>query len=227
MRLRTLGLALVAVFAMSAVAASAASATLPEFGSSSGFPVKFTSHNKTGVEPKLHSTTALGAHNVACKESKDKGEVLNSKEVGKIKVEYKGCVEEGTTKKCTTTGEVAGVIVTKELKGRIGYISEPAKTVGVELEPVTAPLFAEFTCETVGKVKVEGCTIGQAKPVNVPPSTTGELIFKELGGKQEFEEIVGGKNKPCNQKVSAILSGKGWITDEEVEEYATAIELKA
>lgn len=224
---RTLGLALVAVLAVGALSVATASAALPEFKATS-FPVTFTAVNEE--VPKLHSSV-LGEKNIECKTSSSAGEVQNSKEVGKITVTYKECKEEGTSNACTTSGHSSGEIATNVLKGRIGYVlPKSGKITGVELEPASGTVFAAFTCTgAANNVTVEGCTIGEATPLNVI-STEGHLTFAESSKKQLYTEIEGGVHKPCEQTVTASIfkvKGPGWITDKEKETFAASIELKA
>jgi len=234
-RIAIAGLCLVAVMAVSAMSVASASAALPEFKANK-FPVAFSSHNLLPLEPTLHSTTALGEKNVKCKMSLDKGEILNAKLVAKVTVLYTGCVEEGTTNACTSTGEPKGAIVTSEIHGIIGYITGhlTEKLVGTELLPENTSsnnVFATFVCEgPASTVIVEGCTIGQASPINVS-QPTGNLLFEELaGGGQKYTSIDGGSHQPCVQTVTASilkLKGTGWIMDEEHEEFVEPVELKA
>ena len=230
-KMSIIGMALVAAMAVMAVTVASASAALPEF-KTAAFPVTFTSENTLPLEPTLHSSV-LGEKNVSCQMSKDSGEIASAKLVSKVAVTYTGCKEEGTSNPCTTTGQGTGTIVTKILKGRVGYLlPKSGVRSGIELEPAAGTVFAEFTCTGfAGKVTVEGCTIGEATPLNVSQKT-GELTFVENAAKnaQLFVEIEGGLHKPCEQTVTASalkIKGKGWIMDKEVETFAANVELKA
>lgn len=165
----------------------------------------------------------------------DTGEILTAKTVGKISVLYERCKLQGSKSACTTAGQMEGMITTKMLKGRIGYVLPNGKTeklVGTELEPEAGTLFAEFSCEGfVSLVRVEGCAIGKALPINVS-STMGQLVFEENTAKfgQRFVEIEGGTHAPCELTVSALAGaafGRGWLMDSELETFNEAVELKA
>jgi hypothetical protein len=234
--IRTLGLALVAALAVSAVAVATSSAALPEFKATK-FPVTFTSKNKAGVEPVLKSLVLNNTveENIKCKTSADKGEIGTATSVKKISVEYTECREaKAEINKCTSTGQAQGVIKTALVQGRIGYtLPLEGKKVGVELEPEAGAVFAEFNCTGVaGAVKVEGCTIGEATPTNVK-SNKGTLTFAENAGKtaQLYTAIEGGVHKPCELNVHAgffeLGEGKSWLSDVEEEAFVEEIELKA
>lgn len=165
LRLRTLGLVLVAVFAFSAVVASAASAAPPEFGrcvAQSGG--KYTESNcqttgsgsfersSTIVKKKFTSVSGagkletVGGTAVKCTGDEDEGEYTGVKTVGKLFVTFTGC-KYGASTTCQNKGGTAGVIKTNELKGELGYIKKSTKEVGLSLTPAVAGgAFAEFVC---------------------------------------------------------------------------------
>jgi hypothetical protein len=237
---KSLGLAgLVAVAAMLVMmvgAATASAAALPEFKSASGtFPVPFTSESVLPLEPTLFSSIeGIGQRNVKCKMSKDKGEVSSAKEVKKVLVDYTECFEESApTKMCTTKGSALGLIITKDIMGRTGWITGTSLTkAGIELLPESGKVFAEFTCEgEAEEVTVEGCTIGEATPLGVS-STDGKLLFVANAGNtgQLWTEVEEGVNKPCQLKVTAgffkLGKGTSWIMDNELETFNEPVELK-
>jgi hypothetical protein len=236
-------LALIAVFAFGAVAVASASAALPEFVPAKGtFPVHFTSEGQLPLLPRLESLiTALGSmsnKNIICLMSKDVGELSGPKEVKKVLVDYTGCSEEKESKEssslCYSGSTKNGLIVTNDIMGFIGYITGAGKTkVGVELLPESGKIFAEFTCEgEAKKVKVEGCLVGEASPLNVS-QTTGTLLFlaNATDTAAEYEEIEGGIFKPCKLTTHAGLfeagEGPSWNMDNETETFSEAVELKA
>jgi len=235
-RIRIVGLCLMAVMAVSAVAAASSSATLPEFEATGGLPATFTSTNSSNLLPTLHSSVLESVVN--CTETKDSGEISGATVVSKIKVLYSGCKEGTSSNKCgNETGAASGNILTKELNGRIGYIAGhlTEKLVGTELEPSSGTVFAEFTCEgAAGKVTVEGCTIGEAKPIN-KLQNTGSLLFWEnatLTGQLYtlIDEKTEKTRHPCEQTVTASilkLKGKGWLMDDELETFSKNVILNA
>jgi hypothetical protein len=233
-KIKMIGLALVAAMAVSAITVASAAALLPQPQfKGTKIPDTFTSENVLPNEPTLASfITSLGTEkNISCEMSKDNGEVATPDSVNKITVHYTGCKEVGTTSKCgNNPGAASGLILTKELHGLIGYVNLPGNNVGVELLPNTQP-FVKFECEGEAKaVTVEGCTIGEATPLNVS-STKGELTFRKKGTEhaQEWTKLDG--RSECVLKVKAGFFGLGtgpsWVLDQEEEMFATAIELEA
>jgi hypothetical protein len=181
-RIRIIGSALVAVLALSAVGASAASAALPEFTPSTG--VKLTGTAGAGLLETVTGTK------VTCTASTNSGEITGVKTVSKVKVKFTGC--ESTGAKCNTTGAAVGELVTEELKATLGYLNAAKKEVGLDFVPVGTK-FIEFSCGTalVG-VKVTGSVICRVTPVNVK-SATATVTCKQSKGIQEFTKFEGGE----------------------------------
>lgn len=254
-RIRPLGLALVAVFAISAVASASASAALPEFvhcvkQTTKKFEwtekeCKTKSGNKTGEfekeavkagvgKLKFTSTSGKGTletkggAKVTCTSDTDKGELTGAKEAKKVVVTFKGCETLGL--KCQT-GVVEGEIVTKELKGTLGYINKTKKEVGLSLTPAVAGgPFVEFKCGPKEEIKVvvkegEGkggnSVIGAITPVNVL-SKTFTLKFTQVKGVQAPEMFEGGVRDVLE---SSINGGKVEQSGEETEDTNTGEEL--
>jgi len=238
-RISIIGLCLMALVAMSAVTAASSSAALPEFKSSTGFPVTFTSTSLLPLEPVLKSQILGKEENILCKMSSDKGEVSGAKTVAKVRVTYTECKEQTEpTKTCTTTGKPTGTIETEEISGEIGLVGTAAeltnKLVGTKLKPTTSANFAAFTCTgKAEKVTVKGCTVGVATPTNTI-STAGILAFEEIGGtnakSQRFKGFAD-SGTGCELETTAgffeLGKGPSWNMDVEHEEFAKPIELKA
>jgi hypothetical protein len=248
-RTKVLGLALVAVFAISAVVSATASAVLPAFFHCSQvakgtgtYPTKVACEKKekAGEEPREWSITEVVAgskikfstkggtatlkaagNTVECEESvtPNEDEITGPKSVTSKAVKFKGC-HKGTTE-CKSTGAAAKEIVTKPLVGEIGYLSSSAKTVGTKLAPSPAGTFVEFTCGTASTT-VEGCVVGQDKNVN-ELTTTSKLIYKELEGHQEFRGFEGATN--CELKAFGLF-GAVEITEVTMTT-AEAVEIRA
>jgi hypothetical protein len=163
-RIRIIGLALVAVLALSAVVASAASAALPEFVASK-FPVKFTLTSGAGL------LETVGGRQVKCTSDSGSGEILNAKETKNTVVKFKGCTAKGPfgTLECQS-GSTKGEIVTKKVKGLLVYDNKAEKKAAILGEgEETGAFFAEFTCTGVlveEKMKVKGNALGLITPVN-------------------------------------------------------------
>ncbi|MGH2864524.1 MAG: hypothetical protein ACRDJX_04660 [Solirubrobacteraceae bacterium] len=206
-RIKIIGLALVAVFALSAVVAASASAALPEFVPGAA-KTKFTS--KSG-ESFLEASKQV----IKCKSDTNKGELVGTtKKEDTVTVTFLGCESLTLKAKCQNT-TTKGKIVTNLLVSLLGYINAAKKEVGLSLSPKTAGgLFAEFECAEV-KVKVgEGTgkggnsVIGRVTPVNklVTPPETFALSFNCVSEKQEVEKFEGG----AKDVLEAEIGGLGW-----------------
>jgi hypothetical protein len=187
-RFTTAALALVAAFAMSALASAAAYAA-PEFKGAGNTEAKGTTFKAKSGTSKLEGTVTI-----TCKEDEAEGEITGATTVGKVKVTYKGC--ESSKKECKSSGAKEGEIKTTALKGSLGEVekAEAESEVGENLEPESGKEFTSVeSCTPLGvKVKVEGSIIGEVKPIK-KLGTTGELIYKESGKKQQIKKFKGGK----------------------------------
>ncbi len=181
-RMKIVGVALIAVFALSAFAVSSASA-LPEVGrcvakaagkyTDSNCTVKAVKGNgthewlKSAVKTGFTSAGGVGvlegASNVECKTQTAVGKydadgsTPSIKAVEDVVSTFHGCAIPTFGIECNSAGQAAGVIVTAKLAGNINYISgEKTKTpvVGQELTPeVKNGAFATFECGA-GAVKI-------------------------------------------------------------------------
>jgi hypothetical protein len=175
-RFRILGLALVAVFAMSAVAATAASA-LPEY---SKFPVKFTGTSGTSV-------LKAGGTTVTCTSDTAEGTIATATTTTS-KVTYTKCTGPFSAE-CKSPGAKGGEIKTAELTGTLGYLNKTKKEVGVLLKPKTGTNFVTIECFGI-KTETTGSIIGQVTPVNTK-STKSKLVFATKEGKQALTKFEG------------------------------------
>ena len=209
-RLKVLGLALVAVFAMSAVASATASAANPELvkeGKAGTALVKniVTSKNKTGSAISL---VTVSGTKITCTAFTGKSTASTVKKTVKATVKFTGCENTGTKVKCKGgPGAVnAGEINTNELEGELGYISSAEKTVGIELWPSSRTatekekhtfeaLFVEFECSVLAKSKVKGAVIGQvaAASINklIGTTETMGIDYAQTTGKQKVTKLEG------------------------------------
>lgn len=208
--IRTLGLALVAVLAVGAVAVASASATLPAYfkgGVELGVGVKVAYKSASTVAPELETENG---HKVKCTADSSVGEIVGPKGATKIVVTFSGCEEPSLKVECENTGLKNKTIVTKELNGGLVYINHTTKETGLALTPTTpGALFAEFTCSPsflssklfVGQNPAEPAGWGKNRivcpitPINSGDKHTATLTCKQTKGKQEpsaYEEEVGG-----------------------------------
>jgi hypothetical protein len=198
-RIRIVGLCLVAVFALSAVAASAA------FGAESAFlnskkegPTSSTTSKGKGVGVSFFEGS--GGGKVECEKSASEGHFVGELEARVTKLEYSG--------NCKLTSSIANescpTIKINELKVLPGTEVGNEK---VRLEvflPVSGSVMTEFTCGSV-KVKVTGGVVCQNKNPKLGLKT--EIECKGSKGVQEFTKaIVNGKEETDSLEAESSLS---------------------
>jgi hypothetical protein len=198
MRFKSRGvlLALVAVFAMSAVAASGASAALPEFK-----PVP-TKKKFTSVSGEFTLTTPDQNNEFVCSKSTTTGEITGAGTVGKTIVKFTGCnYYDNGNGPCPahSTGAKAEEIVTDALKGELGSVAttEAPSGAGLLLEPETghdllvmAPVESSQNCEATIETAMEGNIAGEIATVG-KKQLTNKLVFARLtGGAAKLKKIT-------------------------------------
>lgn len=161
-RIKTVGLCLVVLFAMSAVVATSASAALPEW--LGPVPTSFTSQNmgsggvlaaeyitcesekrEPGTCIAKGETETISSVGVECESERDAGEMVGVKAVENVVIAFRGCKLFGSIPCSNTANE--GEIATNTLKGKLGWITKVPKDVGLYLTPVLKHgNFAAFTC---------------------------------------------------------------------------------
>jgi hypothetical protein len=214
-RMRILGLALVAVFALAAITAGAASAN-PTWKAC----VKAEPKNTGAYSDKLCSVPAGGTgkynlvagigkgkgfkgkggkavlHNVIpgkgdikveCGSFKDSGSVVAPSGVAKVEAEFKKCKSLGAP--CKNEGGKKETIKTKAMTGNLGWLNKAGKIAGESLTSEAAPhtgYLAEFECEGLAKVRVFGAVIGTIEPVEeVSKESTSKFAVGEYLGEPE------------------------------------------
>ncbi len=157
---KMLGLCLVAVLALGAVAAGSASAKTVTIL----FPNGGSKPNFSSIAGKGFLVQKSGAK-IECESARNTGEAVpGTDQLRKVVIIFKECGAKvsGVTQKCNTSGQSAGTIKTFSLEGNAGYINESEKLVGdvlkAEVNATTNPntLFTEFECTVAFKVKVRG-----------------------------------------------------------------------
>lgn len=128
---------LLTALALCAVAASSASAALPELtraGKSEALKYEIRAESAGSLRYETTSGTIE-----ECKVAKFKGgKEVNTKEITGIHLVLTGCIETELGSECHSSGKKGGEIESVALTGKIGYISKPEskKTeVGLELRP--------------------------------------------------------------------------------------------
>lgn len=178
-RIRLLGVALMAVFALGAIAAITASAEVTLILPEKGVTVK----SKSGKGTLL----TVGGSQVICQ--KDKGESsFTTGNLGTFKVDFEECKAKVPiigSAPCTGTGEPKEVIL---LVGEVHYLlallmeGKPKEEKASKLVAALAFLFeTHFTCEALGQkqlILVKGCAAANAEPIEKLTKLTKD-VFKE------------------------------------------------
>ncbi len=178
MRTRTLLLSLLAVFAFSAVVASAAMAAETEeeqqliCRNATG---KCEEASKKGFKSTEGvSTLAVSEATVSCKKDTDTGKIVGKESFEKVVVTFDEC--KGNNTKTKTECEVkskgaphADEIITNDLKGELGEVTgtESSTGVGLLLEGESSNVFVtlEGSCLPVTPSAVEGSVVGEVTPL--------------------------------------------------------------
>jgi hypothetical protein len=215
MRLRTVGVTLVAALAVGSATAATAFAEAPEFGRCAKVAKgtgSFKSGNCTaalaggnwewlpgpGVNNKFSvaKTSALwmlervGGGKIVCTGASGTGEYTGPHAVGAVAITLTGC-EAGF--KCNSIGQADGVVVLNPLEGTLGVIKKGAtpngNKIGLDLFPAgKEPLVAQLACGGP-LIEIRGSVI-------VPVSTnkmllTSTLNFVQKKGKQKPQQFEG------------------------------------
>jgi hypothetical protein len=217
------------VFSLSAVFASSASATAPEYGrclkktkaegkgytsntctvAGEGTKAKYEwvpGAGKTKFETKggVGVLTSISDETVECKTESSTGEFFegNNKEAGNMKVKFNECESLNLT--CSTPGAKAGELVTNNVEALVGWENKAKKKTALELYPahsVATALFIEFECAGL-VVKVKGKVLVPIKNDKMTSSET--LKYKDTKGKQKPE-----KWEESSEKIILESSFKG------------------
>jgi hypothetical protein len=206
--LRSVLVALVAVFAVGAVASASASAELPVFETAA---TGLTYLGKTGEVTMQTTETHTKGLVLHCKASTNKGEFSEShsfKSFAKVIITYTGCtIHEKTFGElsCTSKGAATGEIISNDLKATLIYTNKAAKEVGLVFKPEEAGgALAEYKCGgLVGSVKLTGAVITKLPNEQVGKSRLSfTWDYRQKGGIQEPTAYEEGTTK-----VSAFLTG--------------------
>jgi hypothetical protein len=191
LRTRTMGAALVAVLALSAVMASTAFAALPEF--KGPFPKAFTSTSGP-VTFNINDATW------GCHRGIGQGEITG-KEEATLTLRWTECIGAWN---CQSADANPGEIVTFPLVMKLGYITKEGK-VGGAISPKSGTTIMEYECNGSLHFMVFGGVIGRLIPID---TETNEftLIFQSNGAEeQEPTKFHGGAK---NTLVISINGGK-------------------
>jgi hypothetical protein len=197
--------ALAAVLALSAVAATGASATEILFSSN----VIGKGFKSTGGIVKF--VTAGGAVFLECRKVTNQGTFIDQ-HLGKVSILFEECTEEGFKSKCETSGNSLEGHITLESEYHLG-LADPGHL------PALLLLLKELTlkCSIGGTIKVKGSIIGLLQNTKGEPATLDKplsealLTFEQKSGKQNATEfllsLAGGAKDKAKLEIS-IFGGE-------------------
>ena len=207
-RIRIVGLCLVAVFALSAVAAASASAAEPAFEACIKTPKVGKSYptgefsnkectasateGKYKLEPVAEGTKftskskgatfTINGKVVKCKKDANAGEFLGGRAVIEV-ITFSDCGVNGNKKEpCESEGAGAGTIKTEPLVGVLSYINSSETELGIAMGNFFGPSFVSYKCGAEPAVTdVGGLVVGTIK--NTSKGDT--ITFAVNGGGQQ------------------------------------------
>jgi hypothetical protein len=239
-RMRILGLAILAVFALGAITAAGASAVEPGWyecakeaggkfekgcgkeGGKGGYTLKpgigkGKAFKGKGGLAKLHTwIPEKGDVPVECEKFTDSGNIALPNLTVKVVAKFSKCKAAGFV---CQSGAKKGEIVTNPLAGELGYVEKAGPKVGASLASEAEPgkgLLAEFTCTGIAKVRTHGAVIGtHLGNINVI-NKSSETVYKivETEPAPGFKAITNENKKfeggPVEILASEFEQGKGW-----------------
>jgi hypothetical protein len=196
-RIRITGLALVAVFALSAVGAVTASAAEPELVNKSGAGHELLK-KKFKDKGKAATLTTVAGRTVTCTANTSTGEVEGLKKDRKGSVKFTGCESSGLGAKSVAPAPVgkAKEIITRSLESELCFINAATDEVGLILRPEGGGLFTEIEVgANIEKLAVKGQVIGVVTPVDklVTPKAEFTVTFTQAKGIQSPTKCEGEK----------------------------------
>jgi hypothetical protein len=177
-RIRLMGLALIAIFALAALASASAFAENPEIlpVPSAGKPANFTS---TAGVAKLHSTLD---NDIECQKAENKG-LFTSQDLGTVQITFKECKTLiGTTKaSCNTKGQAKEEILIEGELDLVDVLPTGTLDLGIAIKPYKDGNPNEMVTLECGLIKILilGTVIG------VVDNAAGALL-KDL---EKFNEV--------------------------------------
>lgn len=236
LRIRIIGLALVAAFALSAVAVASASAALPELTKPG--TMEKVEGEITGKASGATKLETAGGKIVECTAATSaKGKSVNTKETEGTVITFTGCSSPGAGACTSESAKNSGEIITSAIKTKIGYLSGTSGEVGIEFfvtrESTLTATFVKFGClGGFAKIEVHGalvCRLGKAQHNTPTMSLTLECNKGSTAGSQEFTHIEGGVMTEA--KLQSNLNGGTFEASNQqgsgTIEFAEKAELKA
>jgi hypothetical protein len=175
-RIRLMGLALIAIFALAALASASAFAENPEIlpVPTAANPAKFTS---TAGKTELHTTKDV---KTVCQKAKNKGQ-FTSQDLGTVDITFEECTTEEGKVTCKSPGQATGVILVEGEMDLVDVLPTGTLDLGVAITPHQDGNVNEMLSYTCGLIKalILGTVIG------VVDNAAGNLL-KDL---EKFNEV--------------------------------------
>jgi hypothetical protein len=214
-RIKMLALSVVAVFALTAIAASIAQAE-PEFYTKSAIGV-------AGAAQKFTATDAAASFlegsvsklKIECKKASGSGELTGAKTSAKNVTNFKECEIATLNLPCENAGPGTKEINTESLGGELGAIS--ATIPGTRLKPESGEFLAQFECAGGAVlIKAKGSVIGSGTGSGTTVDNSKfaanlKLVFSESKGIQKYTHFLTG---PSEQITSVVKEGANPPTEE-------------
>jgi hypothetical protein len=227
-RIRVIGLALVAVFAMSAIAAASASAAELEY---TVFPNPIVKATQVG-EGELETEAG---RDVKCTGGSTAGKIETAKTATANSVKFTGCKSTKFGGGSCQSGATKGEIVTNELTSELVYpvgtrtLHNQAAEV---FKPKSGTEFVKFSCETLlgaETLKVTGSVVCHIEPVNAAASKKSTLKCVRSASKgvqdlTEYETETGVVTKGATLKTQG--SGPETFNEGSSQKSTTEIEVE-
>jgi hypothetical protein len=217
--MRIVGLALVAVFAMGIVAATASAGPVYFGKAAIGGTVGHVAFTGSGGVAFLEGHTSK--LKIECKAETATGEVNSPTTSIKNVTKFTSCEIAGLGLPCENVASKE--IDTNNLSAVLGEIT--ATTPGTRLKPESGTYLAEFQCAGGGVlVKVKGSVIGKFSGANGTSVENGKLAtkltlaFEQTGGIQKYTKFIGeGTGEQLTSVVSEFnTETKEFVTHEEL-----------
>jgi hypothetical protein len=216
-RIKALGLCLLAVFALTGVAASVAQAEeAPEFYTKTaigvpGAPQPFTAT----VAAASFWEGSVSKLKIECKKTTGAGEVTGAKTLARYRFVLKECEIATLNLPCENKGAGTKEIETESLKGELGAVS--ATTPGIRLKPEGGEFVTQYECAGGAEsIKWKGSVIssGTGSGTTVDNSkfaSSLKQVWAESKGIQKYTHFLTG---PSEQLTSEVKEGANPPTEE-------------
>jgi hypothetical protein len=209
-RFACVGLTAAVALAISAMAATTAFASQPEF--KPGTPVLFLLHS--GPDTLEASTGEV----ITCTNDLGHGEINGPRTEGKLVITFHGCNAKSGSSTCTvkSPGNTPGLITLDTIKAELGSVktTEAASGVGLLLEPASGTAFATIQGNCIVEAAVSGSIAGEIASVN-KPSIDNKLVLAASKGSQAIKSItvLGSTKKPALLAFGGLVSASEATTD--------------